>query len=57
VVVGAYALAAAGRPRATQDIDILIRPSVENALRVSRALEEFGYSALAAEAPEAFAES
>ena len=31
VVVGAYAMAAHGVPRATGDIDILVRPSAENA--------------------------
>ncbi len=55
IVVGAYALAAHGRPRATQDIDIFVRPSRENAQRLAKALAEFGYTALAAEAPEAFA--
>jgi len=42
VVVGAHALAAHGFPRATGDIDILVRPSVENAVRVMAALERFG---------------
>jgi hypothetical protein len=38
VVVGAYALAFHGVPRATGDIDLLVRPSAENARRVLRAL-------------------
>lgn len=42
VVVGAWALAAHGLPRATGDIDLMIRPSPENALRVIDALKEFG---------------
>ena len=42
VIVGAHALAAHGLPRATGDIDILVRPSVENAARVMRALHDFG---------------
>lgn len=42
LVVGAYALAAHGVPRATGDIDILVRPSAENASRVLTALAEFG---------------
>ncbi len=42
VVVGAHALAAHGVPRATGDIDILIRPSADNAQRVMKALEHFG---------------
>jgi hypothetical protein len=55
VIVGAYALAAHGRPRASQDIDIFIEPSAENASRVAQALEEFGYPELAKESGEAFA--
>ncbi|MEL6546666.1 MAG: nucleotidyltransferase [Myxococcota bacterium] len=42
VLVGAYALGVHGRPRATGDIDLLVRPSRENATRVMRALVEFG---------------
>ena len=38
MVVGAYALAAHGYPRATGDIDIWIRRSAENAQRVWKAL-------------------
>ncbi len=42
VVVGAYALAVNGHPRATQDIDIWVKPDDENAQRVYRALVDFG---------------
>jgi hypothetical protein len=42
IIVGAYALAAHGRPRATGDIDIWVRNSPENARKVMSALEEFG---------------
>jgi hypothetical protein len=42
MVVGAYALAYHGLPRATGDIDIWIRRSNENADRVWRALSRFG---------------
>jgi hypothetical protein len=42
LVVGAYALALHGRPRATGDLDIWIEPSPDNAPRVLRALAEFG---------------
>jgi hypothetical protein len=42
LLVGAYALAAHGLPRATGDLDIWIRPSAGNAARVWRALERFG---------------
>ena len=42
LLVGAFALAAHGLPRATGDIDIWIRPSDANAARVWRALGRFG---------------
>lgn len=42
VVVGAHALAAHGLPRATGDLDVLVRPSRENADRVVHALLAFG---------------
>lgn len=42
LVVGAYALAAHGAPRATGDLDLWIRPTPENADRAFRALEAFG---------------
>jgi hypothetical protein len=42
VVVGAHAMAAHGVPRATGDLDILVRPSPENAQRVVQALLDFG---------------
>jgi len=42
VLVGAYALAFHGVPRATGDIDVFLRPSEENAARVWRALSAFG---------------
>jgi len=42
LLVGAYAVAAHGLPRATGDIDLWIRPSTTNAQCVWRALERFG---------------
>lgn len=42
LVVGAYALAVHGLPRATGDIDIWVRPTPANAQRVWRALIRFG---------------
>ncbi len=42
IVVGAYALAAHGYPRATGDIDIWLENTSENAGKVLRALAEFG---------------
>ena len=43
VIVGAYALAHHGAPRFTGDLDVLIRPSVENAERLLEALRTFGF--------------
>ena len=42
LVVGAHALAAHGIPRATGDLDVLVRPTAENAELVWRALLRFG---------------
>lgn len=47
LVVGAHALAANGRPRATQDLDIFVAPTLANAKRLGRALREFGFAELA----------
>jgi hypothetical protein len=44
VVVGAHALALHGVPRATGDLDVLIRPSTDNAAKVWKALVRFGAS-------------
>jgi len=43
VVVGAYALAFHGAPRFTGDLDVLIRPTVENATRLLTALAACGF--------------
>ncbi|MDH4064436.1 MAG: hypothetical protein OEW19_08545 [Acidobacteriota bacterium] len=42
LVVGAYALAHHGRPRATGDLDVWVEPDPGNAERVVRALAAFG---------------
>ena len=42
LVVGAYAVAAHGLPRATGDIDLFVRPTLANATRVWNALRAFG---------------
>ena len=42
LVVGAYAVAAHGHPRATGDLDIWVRASVDNAAKVLQALKAFG---------------
>lgn len=43
VVVGAYALAFHGAPRYTGDLDILVKPTEENAERLLRAIADFGF--------------
>lgn len=42
LLIGGYALASYGAPRATGDFDIWVRPSRENAAKVYRALVRFG---------------
>lgn len=42
LIVGAYALGAHGRPRATGDLDVWVEPTPDNATRVMQALEDFG---------------
>ena len=42
LVVGAYAVASHGLPRATGDLDLWVRCDVDNARRVWRALAKFG---------------
>ena len=42
LIVGAYALALHGKPRATGDLDVWIDATPENAPRVMRALASFG---------------
>ena len=42
LIVGAYALAVHGRPRATGDLDVWVDATPENAAKVMSALEHFG---------------
>jgi hypothetical protein len=42
LLVGAYALAAHGFPRATADIDIFVKPNSENASNLFKTLKKFG---------------
>lgn len=42
LVIGAHAVAFYGRPRFTQDLDLWINRSLENAVRLGDALAEFG---------------
>ena len=46
VLVGAYAMAYHARPRYTEDIDILVRPSPENAARLENVIRSFGFTSL-----------
>ena len=46
LIVGAHAVAAHGRPRATQDLDVWVAPPPGNAKRVGAALRDFGFPAL-----------
>jgi hypothetical protein len=43
VIVGAYALAFHGAPRFTGDLDIFVRPTIENASRLLVAVRAFGF--------------
>jgi hypothetical protein len=42
VIVGGFAVGAHGHPRATKDLDILVRPTRSNAKNVYKALAAFG---------------
>src|SRR6478672_990700 len=54
VVLGAHVLATLGRPRFTEDLDVLVEPTKANASRLADALRSFGYEALATEAAAHF---
>ena len=43
LIVGGYALAHHGKPRFTGDLDIYLKPDPENAVRVIKALDDFGF--------------
>jgi len=43
IIVGAHSLAFHARPRFTGDLDILVRPTGENAARIANLLKEFGF--------------
>lgn len=46
LVIGGYAVSLHGYPRYTKDIDIWIEMSPENAKRMVKALEQFGFGSL-----------
>lgn len=56
LLVGGYAVAFHGRPRATKDIDLLLEGGEENLRRAARALARFGAPALVVEAVGAMKE-
>ena len=43
LIVGAHALAFHGAPRFTGDLDLLVRPTVDNAAKVLAAVRAFGF--------------
>lgn len=46
LVVGAFAVAYYGVSRYTADLDLLVRPTKENAARILMAISQFGFSTL-----------
>jgi len=46
IIVGAYALALHGHPRFTGDLDIYVKPDIQNASQVVSVLEAFGFGSL-----------
>ena len=46
IVVGAFAMAFHGTPRFSGDIDLYVRPTPENARRVTATLHDFGFGSL-----------
>jgi Nucleotidyltransferase of unknown function (DUF6036) len=46
LVVGGYAVALHGYPRYTKDIDVWVEMTSENAFKVVKALEQFGFGSL-----------
>ena len=47
VLVGGHAVAGHGEPRLTEDLDVFVEPTTANAKRLRRALEDFGFGAVA----------
>ena len=52
LVVGGYALAAHGHPRATKDLDVWVLIDQDNAERVVNAIRDFGMEAVGLEAED-----
>jgi predicted nucleotidyltransferase len=56
VVIGGHVLATLGRPRYTDDLDVLVEPTPTNARRLAEAFAAFGYPELATQARGHFLE-
>jgi predicted nucleotidyltransferase len=52
LVIGGYAVALHGHPRYTKDLDIWIEMTLENAAKVVKALEQFGFVSLGLKAED-----
>jgi hypothetical protein len=46
LIVGAHALAHHGIPRYTRDIDVFVRVTADNARKLERVLQQFGFASL-----------
>jgi hypothetical protein len=54
VLIGGHAIAVHAEPRFTEDLDVLVEPSLANARRLHAALTEFGFANVIPD-PEHFA--
>lgn len=52
LVIGGYAVAFHGYPRYTKDLDVWVESSQENAMRIVKALEQFGFASLGLQAED-----
>ena len=52
LVIGGYAVALHGHPRYTKDLDVWIELTPENAAKMVKALEQFGFSSLGLKAED-----
>ncbi len=52
LVIGGYAVALHGHPRYTKDLDVWIEMTPENAAKMVKALEQFGFSSLGLKAED-----
>ena len=52
LIVGGYALAFHGAPRFTGDLDVFVRPAIDNARHLLAALSDFGFPATAVSAAD-----